>query len=163
MLKKSVYILVIFLGVSLFSGCKKETRIDFSELLIRTQRYHGEIEADFGDAFFSEDSWYIFLSSLEGDDTLLKATQDGNKYLVFVELTVANSGVEGNEQAFIKLAEAVTKAFCDLDNTKAFLEEGGLYEENIIFSREFRCVEKGRYTLSFFNSSLSSSLILEIE
>ncbi len=162
MLKKTVSLLVIFFVAVFFAGCNKETRIDFSELLLRTERYHKDIDTDISEAFFSDGSWFVFLSTVAEDDVILKATEDENKYLVSVSVSIVSNDIEGSADAFIKLAEAVIKAFCDVEDSKAFAERVGLYEENIVFSEERRVYEEGRYKLSFFNSSLGSSVIAEL-
>lgn len=162
MLKKTVSLLVIFFVVVFFAGCEKEARLDFSELILRTVRYHKDIDIDISEAFFSDGNWFIFLSSATEDDVILKAAEDENKYLVSVSISTVNNGIDGSAAEFIKLAEAVTEAFCDIGDVKAFLGNVGLYEENIIFSEERRVYEEGRYKLSFFNSSLGSSLMAEL-
>lgn len=161
MLKKSVSLLVIFFIIILSSGCKKTERLDFSELLIRTEKFNDSLDADIDRAFYSDGCWYLFFSVAAENDVLLKAQEDENMFLTKVSITTMDSGQEISEQAFIDVARAVTEAFCALEDTESFAKGTGLYDD-IIFSDELRHYEEGRYTADFFNSPLGASLIIEI-
>lgn len=158
MLKKFISLLVIFIMIISLAGCKKDARPDFSELLIRTEKYYKDAVFDFGEAFYSDSCWYLFFSAVSEDDVLIKAYEDENRRLLSVRVSMLDNGDEGNEAAFIKISSAVAKAWCDVEDIDEFLKNTGLYDENIIFSEQCRTYEQGRYKAEFYNSAFGSSL-----
>lgn len=163
MSKKTVSFLVIFFIVLFFGGCKKTERLDFSELLIRTEKYNESLDADINRAFYSDSCWYLFFSVAAENDVLLKAEEDENLLLTKVSVTTMDSGQDAAKQAFIDVVRAVMEAFCSVENTDEFALNTGLYDENIIFSDEIRYYEEGRYSTEFFNSPLGTAMMIEIK
>lgn len=161
MLKKIILLLVILVTVFLSGGCKKDMRPDFSELLLRIERSDRELQADFAEAFYSAPYWYIFLTLINEHDVLIKAQEDENRRLLSVSVSMTNNDVEGSEAAFVKIASAAARAYCDIDDADDFLAGTGLYEEGIIFSEECRTYESGNYKADFYNSSFGSQLKID--
>jgi hypothetical protein len=164
MQKKLLSVLFIFALLFMLCACTMQTRSDFSELLLRTQRNFGDISLEPEDAFFSDGEWFLFVSLCGQDDLLLTATEDENRYVTSVGIsTIKIPDSTCQKQQFVSFCVAAARAFTADAHADALLEELGIYDEALIFSEEVRFSEKGRYSASFFNADMGSTVRITIE
>ncbi len=164
MQKKVFSILFIFSFLLLLPSCTKQTRIDFSELLIRTEKQLDEVSLELEDAFFSDGQWFLFVSVSGEDDILLTATQDENSYITSVGIsTVRIPDSPSQKSAFTGFCNAAAAAFMSSTPAEPLLDELGLYDESLIFSEEVRFSQYERFSASFFNADMGSTVRISIE
>ena len=164
MQKKVFLILFIFAFSVLLPSCSKQTRIDFSELLLRIEREVGEIRLEPEDAFFSDGQWFLFVSVSGEDDILLTATEDEGCYIISVGIsTVRIPDSLDQKNNFIAFCDASAKAFMSSTPSGPLLDELGLYDETLIFSEEVRFSQYERFSASFFNADMGSTVRISIE
>ncbi len=163
MAKKLLSVLLI-ISVCLFTvSCNRENRFSFPELLRRLEENSKDMSFDMNEAFFSEEKWFLFVSVCSEDDMLITATENPqSRYLEEVSVSVVDVGNENQTEEFIRLCEAVADAFIfDCDSTE-LLKGVGLYIEDAVFSEDTYFYEEGRFSLSFFNADIGSTLVISI-
>lgn len=163
MIKKNLSVLLIFSVLLCFSGCHRENRFDFSELMRRMESFDERIVFDTQKAFFSKGEWFVFLSVAEEDDIIVSAKEDENTgYITSVSVSTVNTGKESDSKVFLDVCVAAADAFIFGTDKKDALEGVGLFNENVIFSENTYFYETGRFNLSFFNADMGSTLIIDI-
>lgn len=162
MQKKLLSLLLIFTFILSFCGCRREERIDFSELLFRINRKDKSISVEVEDAFFSDSRWFLYVTVQYENDHLITAVQDENKKLISVKISTLNTGENGRDEAFRRFCKLAGEAFVsEKVNVDSLFEEAGLYEGQL-FRDGSGFSEKGRYRVSAFYSDMGCSLIIEI-
>jgi len=162
MQKKVVSLLLIFSLCLTFSSCYLQERVDITELMRRMKKSEKEVVPELTDAFFSDDEWFVFMSVLNEDDTLLTAKEGEGHLLLQVSLTMMNMEAQGQAERFISLCECMTSAFSGKENTEKLLSGIRLYEKGTVFSEKTCFFEEGRYKLSLFNDEVGSTLLIEL-
>lgn len=163
MTKKLLSVLLIF-AVSLFLvSCNRENRFSFPELIRRLDENSEGIGVSLDDAFFSDGEWFLFVSVCSEDDILITAKEnEESKFLESVTVSTLEMEDEGQREAFIKICETAVSAFVFDADAKELLEGVNLYKESALFSENTYFYEDGRFSLSFFNADIGSTLTIEI-
>ncbi len=163
MQKKVLSVLCIFSLLTALVSCTSQLRIDFSELLKRTQKQFPELTLDMENAFYSDGEWFLFVSLCAQDDILLTASADENGCLTCVGISAVRIiDCEEQKKSFIEFSEAAAGAFMGEISPSALLNELGLYDESLIFSQQVRFSEYGRFSASFFNADVGSTVRITI-
>lgn len=174
MLKKMTAVLCIFASLFFFSSCKMPERQDWSQLIYMTDRYCKNMKIEIRDSFFYEGQWFLILKSPDGQKIIITAREDESLLINSVSVSVLNAYEEEedkndgasdtvfSENSFIMLSEGITKAFCGKEKAFLLLDGVGFYKENALFSDETFFFTEGRYSLTFFNSEIGSSLMIEM-
>ncbi len=161
--KKVLAVLSIFALMITAVSCSRQTRIDFSELLVRTEKSLGEVSLELQNAFFSDGEWFLFASVCSQDDILLTACEDENGYITEVGIsTVKIPECAEQKQKFTAFCDAVAQAFMSDTPIAPLMDELGIYDELLIFSEEVRFSEYERFSASFFNADMGSTVRISI-
>ena len=160
--KKMVAVLLIFTLMIFTSSCSVRKRMDFTEFLLRSEKNFGEDVFFREKAFYSDDSWFLFLSILSDDDFLISARENEKKTLESVTVSTFSSENKEKEEIFIRLCSAVSFAFITEEKPEVFLEKLELSEEGSVFSDDVLFFTEGRYKASLFNSDMGSTLMIEM-
>ncbi len=148
-------------------------RQDWSQLIYMTDRYCKNMEIEIRDSFFYEGQWFLILNSPDGQKVIITAREDESLLITSLSVSVLDayeekekSTDEASDEAtgnsFITVAEGLTQAFCGKENAFRLLEGVSFYKENALFSDETFFFDEGRYSLTFFNSEIGSSLMIEL-
>lgn len=164
MLKKAMSVLLIFSLLTVLNSCSREKRISFSELIKRMNENGIANELHMSDAFFSDGEWFLFIKHENEDKLILTAAENADsKYIEKASVSVINDEKGETAQEFISLCEALTASFTfDIDK-KESLEQTGLYDKGMLFSESTSFYDEGRFSFSFFNADLGSTLLIEIK
>lgn len=160
--KKTVSVLLIFFLCASLSFCSYEQRVDFSECVRRMNKLSDTYKIVIEDAFFSEGEWFVFVSTLCENDILITGTEDENKLLTRVSVSVINSLAEGQSEIFTDFCIAAVAAFTENADTDKILTDSHIYDEGIIFSDGAFFGENGRYKTSFYTAQTGSTFVIEL-
>ena len=160
--KKSMQILFIFIFIIITASCSLDERVDFSELIRRMNRQDDTYELLIEDAFFSDDEWFLFADTLADCDAMITGTEDENKLLTRVSVSVVNYEMQGQQEVFLKLCENIAAAFVRPDNLEAVMNGCHIYDDGVIFSDGAYFFEYGRYKTSLFGSDIGNTFVIEI-
>lgn len=164
MIKKTLSFLLIFFVCFSFFACRRENRFDFSELMLRLERSDDRIIFDTDKSFFSKGEWFTFLSVTEEDDIIISAKEDETTgYITSVSISTVNSENEDGAKTFVDVCTAVADAFIFDVSSRDALEGIRLFDKGVVFSDNTYFYEIGRFTLSFFNADMGSTLLIEID
>ncbi|MBQ6862751.1 MAG: hypothetical protein IJO14_00795 [Clostridia bacterium] len=160
--KKTILILLTCL-LLLCTSCSESRRFGMQELSRRV----GETDERFA---FSTDGislsngfYHIPFSVSQENDLLLSCEEDSEGQLLQILLTAEKNTAPID--FFMQFAGCLTRVFMGIDTYKAdeMLHEAGLTDESVLFSDHTGTAEDGRYSVTFYSSPVSISLILRYD
>lgn len=162
MQKKSVSLLLIFTLMILLPSCKKESRIDFSELVRRMERAEKEVDFERTAPFYSDGKWFLYIYDSCENEYLLCVTQEPSLLITGASLTFLNDEKGRDGYGFSELCKALLSAFTqEGTDIEKLLGETGI-TQNVLFSDFCAFSEQGRYKTSLFSDKIGCSFTVEL-
>ena len=160
--KKAASLLLIFFLILSVGACTYETRIDFSELIRRMNSASSEYKADIREAFFSEGEWFLFVSALSQSDILITGSEDENKILTDVTVSVINNGDDGQKEIFSDFCKRAVRAFTENHDSDKIIADSEISNTDCFFTDGAYFSENGRFATSLFTAKQGCCFKIEI-
>lgn len=141
-------------------GCVKESRFGMQELSYRLKKQDAAYAFSLEEATVSNGFYHVYLSAETEHDVLLSCREDENGKLLQILLTGEKEHLP--TEFFASFAQALLQEFFGIGTREAqtMADETGLSDPSLYFTDLTRTQTLGRYSLTFFSSPLSVSMVL---